>query len=103
MITIYCCNAHSAEIDDFGNYGYYYAEEPTNLQWAYILNVNKNNGSIATFAHSESTSVLREFFIKPHLDNEGYIKVYGKFSLEHDGEKIDYELVDKRVFKKELL
>jgi hypothetical protein len=103
MITIYCCNLYSKEIDDFGNYGCHYALEPTNLQWDYILNVNKNNGCIATFAHSESTSVLREFFIKPHLNNEGYIKVYGKFSLEHNGEKIDYELVDKRVLKKELL
>ena len=103
MITIYCCNAHSAEIDDFGNYGYHYAEEPTNLQWDYILNVNKNNGSIATFAHSESTSVLREFFIKPHLDKEGYIKEYGKFSLRLLGFTIEYELVDKRAFNKELL
>ena len=103
MITIYCCNVHSSEIDSFGNYGYHFAKEPAHLQWGYIRNVNKVDGCIATMAHSESTSVLREFFIKPHLGKDGYIKEYGKFSLEYDGEKIDYELVDKRVFNKELL
>ena len=42
-------------------------------------------------------------FIEPHLDKEGFIKEYGKFSLRLIGFTIDYELVDKRLFNKELL
>src|SRR5574344_105664 len=96
MITICLCNIYSKELDKYGDYRYRYSHKNQEEQWSYINSVNKSNGCIATMAHSERTSILREFFIKPHLDKDGYIKEYGKFSLEHDGEKIEYELVDKR-------
>ena len=101
MITIYCCNIYSKEIDEYGSYTWTYARESESSQWRYISAVNKANGIIATLSHTDS--LLRKLFIESHLDEGGYIKEYGKFSLEHEGERIYYELVDKRVFKKELL
>jgi hypothetical protein len=101
MITIYCCNRGSKEIDEYGNFAYHYADKSKHKQWRYIKDVNKTDGCIATMPHSES--VLRKYFIEPHLDKEGFIKEYGKFSLRLLGFTIDYKLVDKRAFTKELL
>ena len=96
MITIYCCNRGSKEIDEYGNFAYHYADKSKHKQWRYIKDINKTDGCIATMPHSES--VLRKYFIAPHLDKAGYLKEFGKFILELSNNfSIEYELVDKSM------
>jgi len=93
MIKIYCCNIFHGRIDEYEDYSHNFSHKSNRSQWRYIKDINKVNGSIATYPHRES--VLRKYFINPHLDENGYIKEFGKFSLKLNNFTIEYELVDK--------
>lgn len=97
MITIYCCDNSSPEMDYFNDYMYFHRFKTDVQQWEYINEINKSDGCISVLPHSKS--VLRDNFIEPHLNDDGYIKEYGKFSLEIKEETIYYELVNKSTNK----
>lgn len=93
MITIYCCANGSKKLYELGDFGNSFLHKSNHKQWRYIKDVNKSNGCIATLPHKKS--VLRRYFIEPHLNESGYIKEYGKFSLNLIGFTIYYELIDQ--------
>ena len=101
MLTIYCCCAGedgSEALKKYGDYRTEYADKSKSLQWKYIKEVNNKNGSIASLSHANENSVLRKYFIAPHLDKKGYLKEFGKFRLYlKNGLNIEYELVDNSM------
>lgn len=80
MITIYICSGDAEELKMFGDYTNGILPLSNRRQWRYIKDINKVDGCIATTAHRES--ILRKYFINPHLDNNGYMKEFGEYKLE---------------------
>ena len=66
--------------------------EPIQKQIEYILSVDSINGTIHTLPHDYG--ILYDYFIKDHLDNNGYI-IQGRYETLLYSKKITYNLIYK--------
>ena len=100
MITIYICSGDSDELREYGDYNNNMSHLSNRKQWRYIKDINKIDGCIATTAHKKS--MLRKYFINPHLESNGYIKEFGDYKLEfYNHFTIKYRLVLKGFMTEE--
>lgn len=93
MITILLCRIDQlTRLGGLGDYYFKYVEKKKSEeeQFRYILDCDKRNGIIAITAHPNS--VLRNYLIKPHLDDNGF-QIDGTYECMINGKIIKYKLV----------
>lgn len=92
MITIYSCSLYSRHYDEEKCFNLTYKNKSNRKQWRYILDTNKANGIIITLPHTKS--MLRKYFLQPHIDKDGYI-ISGDYECRLNNFTIKYKLINE--------